>query len=440
MFKVSKNKSLTIDYIDKYIEVFKVQQLQRLKKQERYYAAKNDAIMNRTFLDKTKPNSKVAIPYASYIADNFTSYFIGKPVTINSQNEELLVQMQHILNSNNFDNVNVSIAKDMAIYGYGAELLYINELKQVSFARLDPTTVIPIYSNDISEELLYCIRFYEEQDIITSETTTYIEVYTMNEVTTYKKDKNGTLFLDTTEHYFKKVPIIIYKNNEEIVGDFEKVIPLIDAYDLAMADTSNGIQFFNDCYMLFKGVDTLEPEEIQAMKENRVIAVTGADGQQADVSFLTKTSNDLEMENFKNRLVQEIHKQSKMPNIEEVANKSHVSASAVRMSLLSTEQVIAIKEKGFYKALKRKFELIINVLNMLGASFDAADIAITFNRNVPQAIETMADAVSKLVGIVSKETLLEQLPIVNNVQLELERLEKETANSPYEDWGAVDEE
>lgn len=440
MFKVSKNKSLTIDYIDKYIEVFKVQQLQRLKKQERYYAAKNDAIMNRTFADKTKPNSKVAIPYASYIADNFTSYFIGKPVTVNSQNEELLVQMQHILNSNNFDNVNVSIAKDMAIYGYGAELLYINELKQVSFARLDPTTVIPIYSNDISEELLYCIRFYEEQDIITSEVTTYIEVYTMNEVTTYKKDKNGTLFLDTIEHYFKKVPIIIYKNNEEVAGDFEKVIPLIDAYDLAMADTSNGIQFFNDCYMLFKGIDNLEPEEIQMMKENRVIAVTGADGQQADVSFLTKTSNDLEMENFKNRLVQEIHKQSKMPNIEEVANKSHVSASAVRMSLLSTEQVVAIKEKGFKKALKHKFELIINVLNMLGASFNAEEINITFNRNVPQAIETMADAVSKLVGIVSKETLLEQLPIVNNVQLELERLEKESSINSYEDWGAVDEE
>lgn len=440
MFKVSKNKPLDIDYIDKYIEVFKAQQLPRLKKQDRYYAAKNDVITNRTFTDKTKPNSKVAIPYASYIADNFTSYFIGKPVTINSQNEELLVQMQHILNSNDFDNINVIVAKDMAVYGYGAELLYINDLKQISFARLDPVTVIPIYSNDISEELLYCIRFYEEQDIITSEITTFIEVYTTEEITTYIKNKEGIHFKETIKHYFKRVPIIIYKNNDAAIGDFEKVIPLIDAYDLAMADTSNGIQFFNDCYMLFKGVDTLEPEEIQAMKENRVIAVTGADGQQADVSFLTKSSNDIEMENFKNRLVQEIHKQSKMPSIEEVANKSHVSASAVRMSLLSTEQVIAIKEKGFKKALKHKFELIINVLNMLGASFSAADLAITFNRNVPQAIETMADAVSKLVGIVSKETLLEQLPIVNDVPLELERLEKEATSNPYEDWGAVDEE
>lgn len=440
MFKVSRDKDLSVEYMLKYIELFKVQRLPRLQKQQRYYDAKNDVIMNRTFNDLTKPNSKIAIPYASYIADNFVSYFVGKPITINSQGAELLEQMQQILNSNDFDTHNITIAKDVAVYGYGAELLYIDENKQIKFARLEPTGIVPIYSNDIREELVYCIRFYDEQDVLSNEVTTIIEVYTDTNIITYKNNARGLTLIDNVEHHFKKVPICIYKNNEGLKGDFEKVIPLIDAYDLAMADTSNGIQFFNDCYMLFKGVDTLEPEEIQAMKENRVIAVTGADGQNPDVTFLTKTSNDLEMENFKNRLVQEIHKQSKMPNIEEVANKSHVSASAVRMSLLSTEQVIAIKEKEFTKTLQRKFELIVNILNMLGANFDATKLTIVFNRNVPQAIETMADAISKLVGIVSKETILEQLPIVSDVKLELERLEKETTNNPYMDWSAPDAE
>ncbi|MDY3368395.1 phage portal protein [Zhenhengia yiwuensis] len=440
MFKLNKDKNLSIQYIDKYIDVYKSSKLPRLLKQERYYNAKNDTIMNRTFKDASKPNTKIAIPYASYIADNFTSYFVGKPITINSQNQELLIVMSEILSKNNFDSHNISIAKDMAIFGLGAELLYIDEAKQIRFARLEPTSIIPIYSTNIEEELLYCIRFYDEEDILSSETTTFIELYSADAVTTYKRDSAGTTLIATVEHPFKRVPINIYKNNDTVTGDFEKVIPLIDALDLAMADTSNGIQFFNDCYMLFKGVDNLEPEEIQAMKENRVIAVSGIDGQQVDVSFLTKTSNDLEMENFKNRLVQEIHKQSKMPNIEEVANKSHVSASAVRMSLLSTEQVVAIKEKEFKRALQRKFELIINVLNMLGASFSVGEITITFNRNVPQAIESLSDAIVKLSGIVSKETILEQLPIVSDVQLELERLNKESSINSYEDWDEVDAE
>ena len=440
MFKLNKDKNLSIEHIDKYIDVYKSSKLPKLLKQERYYNAKNDTIMNRTFKDASKPNTKIAIPYASYIADNFTSYFVGKPITINSPNEELLTVMSEILSKNNFDSHNISIAKDMAIYGLGAELLYIDEAKKIRFARLEPTSIIPIYSTSIEEELLYCIRFYDEQDILSNEVTTYIEVYSADAVTTYKKNMAGTTLTGTIEHHFKKVPINIYKNNDAITGDFEKVIPLIDALDLAMADTSNGIQFFNDCYMLFKGVDNLEPEEIQAMKENRVIAVSGIDGQQVDVSFLTKTSNDLEMENFKNRLVQEIHKQSKMPNIEEVANKSHVSASAVRMSLLSTEQVVAIKEKEFKRALQRKFELIINVLNMLGASFSVGEITMTFNRNVPQAIESLSDAIVKLSGIVSKETILEQLPIVSDVQLELERLNKESSINSYESWDEVDAE
>ena len=439
MYKLNKSSKLSLDHIEKYIELYRTTQLTRLQKNNRYYNAKNDTIMNRTFSDSTKPNTKIAIPYASYIADNFTSYFVGKAITINSPNEDLLSIMVDMLKKNEFDSQNISIARDMAIYGLGAELLYIDEAKQIRFARLEPTSIIPIYTTDIEEELLYCIRFYDEQDILSNEVTTYIEVYSAEAVTTYKKNMSGTTLIGTIEHHFGKVPINIYKNNDTATGDFEKVIPLIDALDLAMADTSNGIQFFNDCYMLFKGVDNLEPEEIQAMKENRVIAVSGIDGQQVDVSFLTKTSNDLEMENFKNRLVQEIHKQSKMPNIEEVANKSHVSASAVRMSLLSTEQVVAIKEKEFAKSLTRKFSLIINILNMLGGNYSVEELTITFNRNVPQAIETMADAISKLVGIVSKETILEQLPIVSDVQLELERLANENSINSYDntEWDTV---
>ena len=90
MFKRDKNKTLTIEEIEKYIEVFSTHYLPKLQKLDRYYRGENDAIMNRTFKDASKPNFKIVSPYASYITDNFTSYFVGKPITINSTNEEML--------------------------------------------------------------------------------------------------------------------------------------------------------------------------------------------------------------------------------------------------------------------------------------------------------------------------------------------------------------
>lgn len=436
MFKRDKNKTLTIEEIEKYIEVFSTHYLPKLQKLDRYYRGKNDAIMNRTFKDASKPNFKIVSPYASYITDNFTSYFVGKPITINSTNEEMLNAFNTIFNYNDSQSNDISIARNMSTYGYGAELLYIDADKQIRFSALDPKQVIPIYSDDIDGELLYCIRFYETKDILSNKVNTYIEVYSRNEIVKYVKADNGVVKISSEEHYFKEVPINIYMNNDLLEGDFEKVIGLINSLDFAMSDTANNIAYFNDAYLLLNGVDGLEPEQIQTMKENRVICLSNVDGTQPGASWLIKNSSDIEMENYKKRLVEEIHKQSRVPDLNGDTMKSHVSAEAVRFSLLQTEQVVAIKEAKFKKALQRKIELICNILNMLGSNYNYRDLMITFNRNIPNSYQAWSDIVAKLRGIVSTQTLLEQLPFVTNIEEEMRRLEEENSINSYELVGA----
>jgi len=64
------------------------------------------------------------------------------------------------------------------------------------------------------------------------------------------------------EHYFGAVPIAVFKNNEEEVGDFEKVISLIDAYDKMESDSLNDFEYFTDAYLALYGF-TADPEDIQ---------------------------------------------------------------------------------------------------------------------------------------------------------------------------------
>ena len=47
------------------------------------------------------------------------------------------------------------------------------------------------------------------------------------------------------EHLFDYNPLFGVPNNKEMIGDAEKVIHLIDAYDLTMSDASSEISQFS---------------------------------------------------------------------------------------------------------------------------------------------------------------------------------------------------
>ena len=73
--------------------------------------------------------------------------------------------------------------------------------------------------------------------------------------------------------------------------------------------------------------------------------------------------------------------------------------------------------------------------NVLREGFDWRAIDINFTRNIPSNDTDIANVVNTLKDIVSEETLLAQLPFIENVQDEIERLdadrEKNKENNPF---------
>lgn len=431
---MNKEEKLTIQKLDKYIEIFQSQHLPRLQKLERYYLGKNDKIMNRTFTDKSKPNNKIAHSYAGYITDNMSSYFMGEPLVLNAEDKDMLSEYNNIMDYTDTQSTDNSLARDQSIFGVGYEMIYMDEDKHIRTCRLNPKQTFVIYNNDLDKKVLYGVRLYDTEDIISNEKTINIEVYTNSGTLYYTKTTGGITPSGNDIHYFKSVPVSVYENNDYCVGDFETIIPLIDALDMSVSDTSNNLEYFNDAFLLFLNAN-LEDEDIIAMKEQRIISVESGDGDKTpDVRWLNKNANDLETENYKSRLVKEIHKLSKMPDLSESMMKSHVSAEAVRMSLLTTEQVVAIKEAKFKKGKQKTLYIITTVLNMLGEDYDYRDIDITFTRNIPQSLLSWADIASKLRGLISDETLISQLPFVTNVELEMSRIKEQNSMNSYSDF------
>lgn len=370
--------------------------------------------------DKSKPNNKIANAYASYITDTLVGYFIGEPISYTSNDDVLLQDLSMIFEYNDEADENAELAKNASIYGVAYEMLYLSEEdKMIRFKALNPKEIIPIFDKTVEQNLMAVIRYYEDYDVVGDKTYTLVEVIDNTMVRRYKMD-NSFLLLEEYPHYFGMVPVAIYKNNEEERGDFENVISLIDAYDKMESDTLNDFEYFVDAYLALYGF-TAEPEDVAQMKENRILLMD--EGTSAE--WLIKQTSDTYVENMKNRLDADIHKFAKCPNMADKEFASNASGVAIKFKLLGTENLVSIKERKFKRGLQQRLELMSMINSVLREGFDWRGIDIIFTRNVPSNDTDIANMVNTLRDIVSEETLLAQIPFVEDVQDELERLKKE---------------
>ena len=370
--------------------------------------------------DTSKPNNKIANAYASYITDTLVGYFIGEPITYTANDDVLLQDLQMILEHNDEADENAELAKNASIYGVAYEMLYLSEEdNMIRFKSLNPKEVIPIFDKTVEQNLLAVMRYYEDYDYVEDNTYTIVEVIDSTHVRRYKLN-TGLSLLEEYPHYFSMVPVAIFKNNEEESGDFERVISLIDAYDKMQSDSLNDFEYFVDAYLALYGF-TADSEDVAQMKENRVLLMD--EGTSAE--WLIKQVNDAYVENMKNRLDKDIHKFAKCPNMSDQEFASNASGVAIKFKLLGTENLVSIKERKFKRGLQQRFELMSMINNVLSEGFDWRGIDIIFTRNIPSNDTDIADMVNTLKDIVSEETLLAQIPFVEDVQTELEKLKAE---------------
>jgi SPP1 family phage portal protein len=454
--------TMTPERMSAYILDFKKRELPRLNKLYKYYIG-DQKILRRSG-PYGKPNNKVAHPFGNYIVDINVGYFLGEAITYNSstpsdENDEgkklnlfqktakavrdvirksaealglgLLPRLLAINAYNDEAATNAELGTDAGIYGMARELLYLDEDAEIRFTPLDPRTVIPIFDNTVENRLLYGIRYWDDQDILSKAKTEYATVYSRTDETTYRKEQTGrwALLGEPKPHYWGEVPINLFSNNRMEIGDFELVITQIDAYDSIQSDTVNDVEAFADAYLAligFQEIDTGDDEnaddsaekQIRAMKDNRVLLL----GEGGDAKWLTKNVNDTYLENLKDRTTADIHKFSKTPALTDQDFAANASGVAIRYKLMGLEAMAAKKERAFRKGLQRRIELICNMLAVKGTKFDYTEIGMSFKRNVPANLTEIADALTKVGHILSKETQVGLLPVDTTYAEERERM------------------
>lgn len=387
-----------------------------------YYNARND-ILKRVMMDPSKPNNRISHGFARMIANTYAGYMHGEPVSYTGD-EQLLENLTAALNYNDEQAENSQLGLDCAICGIAVEIMYTDEDSMERFARVNPIGCIDVRDGSVENRLSDLIRYYDTTDIETNAVTHHVIVYDADYITHYTstgsiESLTGLTIASQEPHYFGDVPAVVYKNNTDGVGDFEGVITLIDAYDLMQSESLNDQEYFSDAYLMLQGMDGTQPEDVAAMKENRVLLLP----TDANAGWLIKQQNDTLVENIKNRLNGDIHKYSGCPDMSDESFAGNASGVAIRYKLLQFEINAGIKEREFKRGLQRRIELLCNLWSVKGrGSFDWRNVQIRFKRALPENLLELSQALSNLGNVLSNETKRTLLPIEIDEEEETARI------------------
>ena len=375
--------------------------------------------MQKVATDVGKPCNRIVTNYCYNIVQNYLGYITGIDVAYSSCDD--FDAVQDVLNYNDVRTEDSEYLRNALIFGRAFEINYVDEDAIQRFKVLDSRECIPIYSNDLNNDLLYVIRYYVADTVNNDQDEYYIEVYGNKFIRKYKSSNAfATLsLLEEQPNYYNQVPVTVFSLNADEESIFDKVMTLQDAYNKLLSSEVDDFESFCDAYLVLKGC-MAAAADLVAMKQNRVLMMDA----DAEASYLTKSVSDTQIENMLKNINDTIHKIANSPDFNDEKLMAQ-SGIAMRYKLVGFENVSSNIVANMTKALQKRIELICSILHLTGSDNTWRDVHIVFTRNLPENITETAQVINQLRGIVSDKTLISLLPFIKDVDAEVEQLQEQ---------------
>ena len=423
MFRVAAGTEMTPELLAEYMTKHKIEINNR-------YQRLHDAYENKYEISRLakkpdwKPDNRIPVNFAKYITDTMNGFFIGIPIKTTCDDETVSEYLEFLDQYNDQDDNNAELSKICSIYGNGYEMYYVDEQGNIGITYLTPMDAFMIYDDSILERPLFFIRHYKDADNVEWGS------WSDGRVVQHFVNRGTYRWVDEPKvHGFEGVPAVEFVENEERMGIFESALPMIDAYNKAISEKANDVDYFADAYLKILGA-ALNEEELEQLRQKRIINFDGEDASKLIVEFLQKPNGDTTQENLINRLEKLIFQISMVANISD-DNFGTSSGIALKYKLQAMSNLAKTKERKFTSGMSRRYKLIFSN-PVSGMQKDAwVGIKYQFTPNYPANILEESQIAGNLAGITSHETQLKVLSIVDNVQQEIKRMGEEQDGIGY---------
>lgn len=416
-----KDEPITVEVVNKFMEKHRLEvaRYEYLKNMYRGIMEIDDEPKK----DPWKPDNRLAVNFTKYIVDTFTGYFNGIPVKKTHSDKEILSKLQEFDNLNDMEDEESELAKMACIYGRAFELLYQDEETQTNVIYNSPENMFMVYDDTIKQEQLFAVRYGVDDD-----KKIQGEVYTLLETIKISGENSELSFGDITYNPYSDLPVVEFRFNEERMSIFESVISLANAFNKAISEKANDVDYFSDQYLAFLGA-AVEEEDLKNIRSNRVINYyADGEGKNVDVKFLEKPDSDSQTENLLDRLTKLIFQTTMVANI---SDESFGSSSGVSLAykLQAMSNLALSFQRKFQSSLNSRYKLYCQLSTNVSNKDAWKDIEYTFTRNEPKDIKEQADTANILMGITSQETALSVISVIPDVQSEIDKIKKEESST-----------
>lgn len=416
MVRIPKDTELTEDLLQKLLDIHS-QDAKEYQKRQEEYESKHE-ILELPRKAKHKPDNRIVVNFCKYIVDTFNGFFIGIPVKVTTKDDKVAGYVDFLDSYNDQDSKNSELSKIMSIHGKGYEMYFTDEEAELCTAYLSPVESFMVFDDSILKRPMYFVRRYtdfegkEHGSISNSENVRHFTI------------TGGIKWTDEwTPHHFPGVPATEYVENAEEQSIYFPVLSIINAYNKAISEKANNVEYFADAYLKILGAK-LNEEELAHIKDNRIINLEGDDALNIIVDFLSKPDGDSTEEHFLDRAERLIFHIAMVANI---SDESFGTASgiALKYKVLNMLNLFQNKKQKYTSGLKRRYKLLFGHPASKVAPDAWEQLDFHFTPNLPANILEEAQIAAQMEGIVSHETQLKVLSVVDSVQDELDKIGEE---------------
>lgn len=364
------------DWIDKFISTVQPQMIEL----DNYYEGKDE--LNKLRIDKRRADNNIHINLASMIVSDVVAYCFGKPMTYDFvkgfAEEEYIKDLQY---KNDEEMENIAIAKDCSKYGLAYEYVGVNEDKEPFFKRLNPLNTFKVIDDTILANdvciITYSIMIPKNQQQYKKG---YVYTKEFRIPFIYKSQVEFGAYEDNVE-YPDTLPIVSFKNNDEMLGDYETVLEPLSAYSKLFSCAFDDVDAIANAILLFYNAQLSEDEK-KELSKTRVI---GMQGENCKAEYIYKKLDIQSFKELREALKTEILTICSIPDMADVTAYSK-SGAAIKYKVLSLEDKRRLKNVYMEKGLRRRLEIISKYV---GKPFDIdrKDVELQFYSNLPTNME-----------------------------------------------------
>lgn len=427
--ELDKN-GITEELLQKIIHKHRFNGKYNKKLDERYKVIKEGLpIFNRKARFENSLNNQVNNDFFGEIIDFKTGYFAGKPISYyysktdeseeDTGGKELVEKAAKTLSDfvvmNNMYDKDLEMTKQAAISGYCGRLFY-HDTDGNERVMIIPSYQTIILSKTSITEPEYAVRYFLTTDINDNKVWK-VEFYDKDHIYYYEGNLSDLKQTRVDDNLYDYCPLQGIPNNDELIGDAEKVLQAIDDYDKTVSDNSNDIEAFANAYMVYENIIAPDEEIEKSQASGAIKFKTGPNG--GKVYFLTKDINDTFTENHLNRLEETIYRNSKTPNL---ADDSFGTASGIslKFKLLGLETKCGMFQAKVDSAGVYMFKLLASAWAKKTVKIDPLQCYMEYSRNFPLDVLGEAQAAQALIntGMPKEYAWEKSLSFVNGDDME----------------------